>query len=414
MAAATSTTYDALLREIWPQDDIYDLLYENNPLFAMVPKDTTFYEKIRHIAAGYGTTQGVSADFSSAKANKQASVETQFAITPVTYYSLFSIQRLLLKRSQNKKVAIASALERESKMAFKAWKRDMAIFMYGSGGGDFGRLTSSQTLTGATFTPATATQIRNFEKNQTLVLSSDNTGAAGVRQGTLFVTKVNRTPGSELVTVSTNLNAGVPAIAVSDYVFRQGNYNAVFTGVGGWLPAADPTSTAFFGCDRSPDPLRLGGIRVSCTGLSPREGAMKTAKEVHANGGEPTHDFRHPDDYLNLQLELMSAGVLLNTKSPGEDIGKYTFGMPFEGIGYQGPSGVVHCHSDINQTLAVAHVLQMDSWKFATMGEAPYFATEDGSGRILRESDADSYEGRIVGDMQLYCEAPGFNARAAL
>lgn len=414
MAAATSTTYDALLREIWPQEDIYDLLYENNPTFAMMPKDTSFYEKIRHIALGYGTTQGVSADFSTAKANKQASLEKEFKITPVTYYSLFSIQRQLLKRSQNKKVAIAAALERESKMAFKAWKRDIALLIYGSGGGNIAQLTSTQSLSGNTFTPLTATDVRHFEINMTLTSSIDNTGVAGVKSGSVLVTKVNRTPGSELVTLSQNLNIGIPQVAVSDYIFRQGNYNAVLTGISGWIPSTDPTSTAFFGCDRSVDPLRLGGIRVSCAGLSPREGAMKMSKEIFANGGEPTHDFRHPDDYLNLQLELMSAGVLYNVKEPGASVGKYEFGIPFEGVGYQGPSGIVKVFPEINQFSGVANVLQMDTWKFASMGDVPYFATEDGSGRILRESDADSYEGRAVGDFQVYNEAPGFNARGSL
>src|SRR5271165_4897914 len=123
MSAATSTTFDALLKQIWPQEDIYDLLYENMPAYALVKKGTDFFEKTRNIAVGYGATQGAGADFTQAKANKQPSKEVAFQITTVSYYSLFSVTRKLIRQSQNKRGAIAAALERESTLALKTWKR---------------------------------------------------------------------------------------------------------------------------------------------------------------------------------------------------------------------------------------------------------------------------------------------------
>lgn len=412
MAAATSTTYDALLRELWPQDDVFDLLYENNAFFATCPKDTSFYEKIRHVALGYGTTQGVGADFTSAKANKSGGVNAEFKVTPVTYYSLFSIQRQLLRRAGNKKAAILPALERESRLGLLAWKRDISYLIFGNGGGAIGRLKSSSSISGATFTLETLNDVRHFEQNMVLQMSADDgTGGAGVHSGTVKVASVARDTG--VITCTGNVTAGISSATDHDYVFRQGNYNAVCSGLAAWVPSSAPSATTFFGLDRTKDTLRLGGIRVTATGLAPRQAAMKAAKEVYVNGGKPTHYFISPDDYLNLQLELTSAGTLQMTKEPGAPIGKYTFGAPFEAISLMGPAGLIKVMPDINCPVSTGYMLQLDTWTLGTMGDAPYFDMEDGN-RILRESDADSYEGRIVGDFQLWCEAPGYNAAVAL
>lgn len=129
-------------------------------------------------------------------------------------------------------------------------------------------------------------------------------------------------------------------------------------------------------------------------------------------GAKPSHEWLHPDDYLKLQNDLASAGLMVNTKEPGAAIGKYTFGTPFEGIGFVGPSGVVKCMSDYNFDAGVSHMQQMDTWKLSSLGPLCYIDDTDGN-RMTRILGADSYRGRVVGDLQLICEAPGFNARVA-
>src|ERR1019366_3643062 len=118
------------------------------PAYALVRKSTDFFEKVRNIAVGFGATQGAGADFTQAKANKQPSKEVSFQITTVSYYSLFSVTRKLIRQSQNKRGAIAAALERESTLALKTWKRDMGYLLFGNGGGAIGTVGSGQ-ATGA-------------------------------------------------------------------------------------------------------------------------------------------------------------------------------------------------------------------------------------------------------------------------
>ncbi len=290
----------------------------------------------------------------------------------------------------------------------QAWKRDTAILLWGSGIGNIGTSTA---LSGATLTFSTD-DVKHFEKNMQIELAATPAATTSTpRAGYITVSAVNRTTG--VVTFTGNITAGIPAAVSGDIAYRRGNCNAVVTGVQGWIPASDPTSTSFFGCDRSVDTLRMGGIRTTATGLSPRAAAMKAAKEVFENGGNPTHYYLNPADYLNLQMELSSAGNLQVIKEPGAPIGKYVVGIPFEGISFMGPTGQIKVVPDINAPVSYGHMLQLDTWTLGTMGDAPYFDMEDGN-RILRETDADAFEGRIVGDFQLWCEAPGKNARVAL
>lgn len=406
MTAANTTTYDALLKEVWPQEDIYDELFDiNESFFAMVPKDTNFTEKIRHIAVGLSHTQGLSASFSSAKANQQPTVQREFKITPVTYYSFFQIQRLVLRRSKSNKAAILSALDREPRSAIYGWKRTMGIYMGNlSGIGDLAQLAS---FSGAVLTLAGNADFatKHFEEGMTLNLSVDNTGSAGVRVNSspLRVTKVDREAGT--VTCNQNITAAIPAAGQTDYVYRDGDYASVLSGVYAWIPIAAPSATAFFSLDRTSAPQRLAGWRVNTKNLGPRAALKKTLKVLKENQAKPTHAFYSPNDYLNLQMELESSGALRNVKEPAAKIGKYSFGVPFEGIEVMGPAGPVKVMFDINMQDNYPLVTQLDTWTFGSMGEVPYFDETDGN-RILRETDADAYGGRIVGDGQLYNEAP--------
>lgn len=416
MSAATSTTFDALLKQIWPQSDIYDLLYENMPAYALVRKQTDFFEKTRNIAVGFGATQGAGADFTLAKTAKAPSKEVAFQITTVSYYSLFSVTRKLIRQSQNKRGAIAAALERESTLALKTWKRDMGYLLFGNGGGALGSIASGQGS--ATVTLNTASDVRKFEPNMLLQVASDDGSAAtpaGVRTGFVTVSSADRLNGTVTITSGNWSDVGnIPNVQANDSIFRAGNYASVIKGLGAWVPSSNPAGNdSFFGVNRSQDVFRLGGVRKTVTGLSPREGLMTGAMEAFNNGGAPTHEFRHTADYLNLQLELQSAGNLVVMKELAEKPTGAVFGIPFEAVAVMGPTGPIKIFPDYNCPQSTSFMLQFDTWTLAGTGDFPYIDAQDGN-RILREESADAYEGRIVGDLQLYTEAPGYNVRMTL
>src|SRR5688572_12722421 len=100
MAAAGLTAYK-LFRTLWPQKSITEAVFNNFPELGLLPKDTSFYEKVRQIAVGMSGPQGIGSTFTTAKANKTASTAVEFTCATKPLYALFSIEGDLIRRSKN-------------------------------------------------------------------------------------------------------------------------------------------------------------------------------------------------------------------------------------------------------------------------------------------------------------------------
>lgn len=421
MAADTSTSFNALLKHIWPQKEIYDMLNYGMPFYAMLRK-TTDLAVVTNIAAGYGPSQGISVSFPDAKQNKNPSSAALFSVTPGQIYSFESVDRQLIRLSKGNARSIIEALNRASQQAILGWKFECSTQLWGNGGGSVGQVAVAG-ISGPNLLLTQVDDVVKFDVGMTLQASPDDgTAATGgptaVRPGSAIVGKVYRNVGSvfNLVCKTGNwTDAGnIPGLAVGDYLFRGGNYAGALAGVGGWLPAVDPLAgDNFFSLDRSADPLRLAGIRVTATSMTPREAAMRIVREALRNSASPTHSFYNPTDFSNLQLELQSAGLMIVTKEAAAPIGQHVFGEPIDGIGYIGPRGTVKVFADDRVPTSQVYALQLDSWYLSGAGEFPSLVAEDGL-TIIREEWSDSFELRVVGDLQLICQAPGLNTRATV
>ena len=420
MATDTTTNFQSLLKTIWPQKEIYDMLNYGMPFFALLRKDSNLAYK-NNIAAGYGTSQGVSTDFASAKANKQPESNAGFSFQASQIYSLASVDRQLIRLSRGDARAIVGALNRAAQQAILGWKFECATQLWGNGGGSIGQVLS---VSGANLLLTNVDDVVKFDLNETLQAAPDDgtaatSGPTAVRPGQVLVGSVDRQLSAttyHLKPVSGNWTdpGNIPAIAANDYLFRAGNYNNALQGVGAWIPSADPGSTdSFGGQNRSSDVLRLSGIKIAATGMTPREAAMRIVRESLRNSASPTHLFENPTNFGDLQLELQSAGLMITTKEAPATIGSHVFGEPIDGIGFIGPRGQIKVYADDRVPTANVFALQMDTWYLSGAGEFPSLVAEDGL-TIMREEWNDAFELRVVGDLQLFCTAPGLNARATV
>ena len=420
MAADTTTSFQALLKQIWPQKQIYDMLNYGMPFFALLRKDSNLANK-NNVAAGYGTTQGVSTSFPDAKANKQPEANAGFAFGASTIYSMASVDRQLIRLSRGDARAIIGALDRAAQQAILAWKFECATELWGNGGGSIGKVSS---VSGANLLLTNVDDVVKFDRNMTVQAAPDDgsgisTPVTAVRSGSVVVGAVNRQLSAttyHLQPVSGNWTdpGNIPGVIAGDYLFRGGNYANCLQGVGAWVPSADPgSSDNFGGQNRSLDPLRLSGIKLVCTGFTPREAAMRIVREAIRNSASPTHLFENPTNFGDLQLELQAAGLMVVTKEAPATIGSHVFGEPIDGIGFIGPRGTVKVYADDRVPTGNVFALQMDTWYLSGAGEFPSLVAEDGL-TIMREEWTDSFELRVVGDLQLFCVAPGLNARATV
>ena len=420
MAADTRPNFQALLKTIWPQKQIYDMLNYGMPFFALLRKDTNL-GNLNDTAAGYGTTQGVSTSFSDAKANKNPESNAGFSFGPSQIYSIASVDRQLIRLSRGDARAIIGALDRTAQQAILAWKFECATELWGNGGGAIGQVLS---ISGPNLMLSNSDDVVKFDRRMTLQAAPDDgsgqtTPVTAVRPGSVVVGAVDRQLTATTYHLRTTTGnwtdpGNIPGLQVGDYLFRGGNYANVMNGAGSWIPALDPTvGDNFGGQDRSLDPLRLSGIKLDCTGRTPREAAMLVVQEALRNSASPTHYFLNPTNFGNLQLELQQAGLQLVTKEAAAPIGSHVFGEPIDGIAFQGTRGQVKVYPDDRITSGVAYALQLDTWYISGGGEFPSLVAEDGL-TIVREEWADSFELRVVGDLNLFCVAPGLNARAKI
>ena len=396
------TSFASALKVHYTSDRVENMVYQDNPLLALMSKYEQFGGKNLPIPIIYGNPQGRSASFSNAQSNKSSSQLKDFVLTRAKDYSLASIDNETLEASKGNANAFLEAATVEIDGAIHSAARSLAISMYRKGSGSIGQLSATSGVT-TTITLADVESVTNFEKGMTLVLSTAD-GGGSVKAGTTVVTGIDRDLGT--VTVATSMASFTPAGAVSDFVFVQGDYDAKIKGLQAWLPDTAPTSgDNFFSVDRSSDVTRLAGIRFDGSAMPIEEALISAASRVAREGGKPTHCFMSYSKYADLEKALGSKIQYIDMKVNAE--------IMFRGIQINGPRGPIKVVPDQNCPNDRAFMLEMDVWKLYSLGKAPKILDTDGL-KMLRDSNADSVEVRIGYYGQVGCRAPGRNANIRL
>lgn len=402
MASLDMTSFASALKVHYTSDKVENMVYPDNPLFALVPKMENFGGKNLPIPIYYGNPMGRSATFSVAQANKTASKITDFVLTRKKDYALASIDNETLLASQGDSNAFMTAVTTEMDGAIQNLGRSISISLYGNGSGTIGNINA--TVTGTTLTLLNANDITNFEVGQQIQFSQLGTVATIRDSGeALGVVSVNRNAGS--MVVSANLNT-ISGLTSGDYINVQGDLEAKLTGLSGWLPSS-VTSTAFFGVDRTTDSTRLGGVYYDGSALPIEEALIEGATRAAREGGKVDRCFINYSNWANLEKALGSKVQYVNVSAGSQaQIG-------FRGIQVAGPRGMISVIADQNCPSTDAFMLDMSMWKLYSLGKAVRVIDQDGL-KMLRESSSDGVEIRVASYSQLGCRAPGFSARVKL
>ena len=324
-----------------------------------------------------------------------------FVLTRAKDYSLASIDNETLEASVGNVNAFMEAAVTEIDGAIHSAARSLGIAMYGTGSGKIGQVGSS--VASATITLTDIESITNFEKGQTLVLSTTNGGGV-VKAGTAVVQGLDRDLGT--VTFSAALNTLIGTAALNDFIFVQGDYDAKLKGFLAWLPSTAPTSgDNFFGVDRSSDASRLAGIRFNGSAMPIEEALIAAAARAAREGGKPDVCFMSYSKYADLEKALGSKVQYVDVSVNPQ--------ISFRGITINGPRGPIKVVPDQNCPNDRAFMLQMNVWKLYSLGKAPKILDTDGL-KMLRDSNADSVEIRVGYYAQLGCRGPGFNVNIQL
>ena len=403
------TSFDAALKQHYTEDRVLDLVYKDNPLFALMPKYESFGGKNLPIPLIYGNPQGRSKSFSQAQTQGGTTntLVTDFVLTRVKDYSIATIDNETLEASKGNANAFMEAATTEIDGAINSLTRSLAIGMYRDSSAQIGQVSAEPSEAATTvITMKQAGDITNIEVGQVLNIWSAKSGGSqrtvDGSEGDMVVAAVDRSAGTFTINDAYDSSG---TIAADDYVFVKGDRGIGISGLEDWVPASAPDSTSFFGVDRSVDTQRLGGVRYDGSSDPIEEALIEGASRAAREGAKVDHCFLSYAKYAELEKALGSKVQYVDLKMSAE--------VGFRGILINGPRGPIKVIPDQNCQDDVAWMLQLSTWKLYSLGKAVRVIDTDGLS-MLRQASADGVEVRYGFYGNVGCRGPGFNCRVAL
>lgn len=403
MTTLNTTHAEGVLKVRYPDMKVKFLGYEGNPFLSLVNKDESFHGKQIDIPLHYGGNQGRSRVFATAQSNETQGLYEAFNLTRAKDYGLTSIELEAVQASMNDAGAFLRLSTSEIDNIVRSVGKNLAVSLFRNQGGARGRLATPSGQGTTVLQLLNIEDVVNFEVG--MKITSDNTdGTAGGADdaNATAITAIDREAGT--LTAGANWAA---TFGDGDYLFAEGDFGVSVAGLDAWLPASAPDATAFFGVDRSVDPTRLGGCRYDGSALSIEEALQQGEIFVSREGGNPSHVFMNHRDFGDLRTSLGSKVIYDMVRSPD---------MPqigFKGIVLAGSQGDIRVVADRYCPKGTAYMLQMDTWKFYSLGPAPKILSGLGL-EFLWKATADAIEIRAGYYGNLGCSAPGKNIRITL
>jgi hypothetical protein len=398
MASLNMSSFSSALKILYP-DSLEEVWFPEAPFLAWVPKAYDFEGASKQSNAIISGIRG-SADFSAALNGKGTPSLVKFNVTRKKDYVIGSIDNETMMASASNRGAIAKAIKVQVDAAAYEYGRSAAFQCWSDGSG----VRATMTAYNAGTNVATLNDRRDcvkFEIGMNCEVKDSVTGV--ISPGYLQVVAVDLDLGT--VTFSLQGGAVAPVIANDEtQLGRQGDFLAgvgqsnCMSGVFAWIPVATPSATPFFGVDRSVNPQRLAGSRV--------RGGAKTIEEIifdslargRVAGGKFDTLWMNSERASELQ-KSMQAKAFVDVQSAGKAK------VGFQGFNLVSPQGNLMVMDDPTCPYAYGLLTRRDAWEFASLGDAPHFAEEDGR-RFLRESTSDGIEFRLKAYANLICQRP--------
>lgn len=402
------TSFDAALKQHYTDDRVLDMVYKDNPLFALIAKMENFGGKNLPIVLIYGNPQGRSKTFTNAQTRGAATntLVQDFVLTRTRDYSIATVDNETLEASKGNANAFMEAATTEIDGAINSLTRSLAVGMYRTSAASIGQVSAEPAEAALVVTMQSKNDISNIELGQIIniwsALSGGSQRSSDGADLSWEVTAVDRDAGTFTLD-DTYDSSGT--IAAGDYIFVEGDRGLGLAGLEDWCPATAPTSTPFFGVDRSVDTQRLGGIRYDGSADPIEEALIEGASRAARQGAKVDHAFISYDKYADLEKALGSKVQYVDLKMTAE--------VGFRGIMINGPKGPIKVIPDQNCPDDVAWMLQLNTWKLYSLGKAVRVIDTDGLS-MLRQAAADGVEVRYGFYGNVGCRGPGYNCRVKL
>lgn len=416
---STLTTWDAYLKERYVQDKVENLCFTDRPFYAKVPKDPDCSGDQFVLAVTIGNPQGHGATRAFAQTGAQQTgtganvVGKKFTLPYGDYKDSVEMGDKTIKASRDN---AGSLLENKTAEIDGLWEGAadiMATYLYG----DSGHSLATGTISTGVITLTNPNDIVNFAVGQILTASANDgtsTGHALIDPSLGYVISINPGAGTLVVSATSGGAAGTPANWTGTmFFFRNGDFggtatpNIIFTGLAGWIPASDPSSTAFYGLDRTINVTALAGVRLTAAeiigaNLETRLKRLVTRMTGRVGGKGPTDIMLNPESWQDLANALEARGQ--------RDLQDEDQKFGFMKLTLLAGGRRVNVWSDRFCPSGTAFAVRMQNLKLRSILKTPHVLNGDGM-EMLRKSTTDDYEFRLVAYPTFGIDAPGWCGR---
>lgn len=421
MAAITQSSVSGILKELYDNQKVAWMTFKDNPIMAMMHKETKFPGKYFPLPVVYGLSNGASATYSYADANQSSPLVAEFLVTRVSDFSLATIDGQLLAAATTDP---GSFIDGSELMIDAAWQQAVnrqASAMYRNGAGTIAQISSVTLASAGVYTVVLSNRDDNvqFGVGQTIVAVQNIDGSGTAPTDVAVVSAVIRSgpnAGTLTVTSSTNLVADWPT---TYYLATQGDLPTLannnfqpstsattnslvkMAGLAAWLPIATPGNTdSFFSVNRSLDPTRLAGTNFNASGLSLEEGMLQGTSQIAMQGGRVDTAVCSYATYTALIISLGSKLVYVDEK-----VGE----IGFRGVQVNGANSVINVFPDRSCPDGFIYAIELDDWTLRSQNESVHILKYLDEIEILRVPGQDSAQLRVGGYFNMYPRHPGHN-----
>lgn len=397
-----------------------ELVYAKDPFLAEVPKKQgTIDGKYLVQPIVYGHNQAVSASIAQAVSASASSTErpAAFQIPRVKLYNVAKIDGETMAALHGGNSAFVDAVTQVLDGATVAAAEMLGQQLMRNGWGTKGVIATGG-ISGAVITLSNPEDIWGWERDQVVQFSSAE--ATAVLRGAapnnkLTVQSVDRNAGTVTFTANVStITGGGGSVAVGDFAFDMGNRQdsatptpLVVAGTGGWVPQSAPSSTTFFGVDRTQD-SRLGGLRFDARGKPIEEALISALAYAYRENARPDRLYMNPTDYAGLINALGSRAVYVDLVGKDAPVG-------FKGVVINGAGGQVVVLANPSTPVGSSFALTLNTWTLHHLKELIHIYEDDGR-EFIRDisgpSDAVSVWFRFMGN--LGCSGPSLNMNIRL
>lgn len=357
----------ALYKRKYVQKDLSNQALIKSPFFRTLPREDDLTGEGIYIPYNYGLPPNGSASFTKANANIASSKVAKWFLERNDYHAAVTVESEAIFASRGKEAAFLSAKEKEVSEQLKSLQQQFAVHAWGTGSGVLGQ-TSTDPGTGGT---GTITLVNKYDAaklmiGQYLGACADATGGTP-RTDIYYITAINRRTGVINLTRSSGSSNDW---AASDYIFTDGNYDSLVSGVQAWIPAADPADT-FMGMSRADDPTMKAGWRGPDEG-SIEESALALAADMGAYfNGAASGLWLSPYNWFRLERELESKNRKVMDSRATEFFGTSALAMLT-------PHGQVPVMADPFCPNDAGFLLDHSTWEIHHMEGLPHVVVDDG------------------------------------